>query len=160
MKKVEGFLTMISLHSGEFIENNIKNLMISSERVAHVQIGNNLEHALLVLTKSGYTAIPVLDPHYKLHGLISTSIIMDAILGLERIEYEKLETKRVEEVMDTEIPHLKINAEIDAYMELLIDHPFLCVEDENGYFVGILTRRAVLKQLNTYIKSQRKNRIK
>ena len=36
--------------------------MIPSERVAHVQIGNNLEHALLVLTKSGYTAIPVLRP--------------------------------------------------------------------------------------------------
>lgn len=143
---------MMSLHSEEFVVNNIKELMISSERVAHVQVGNNLEHALLVLTKSGYTAIPVLDPHYKLHGLISTPIIMDAILGLERIEYEKLEKKRVEEVMNTDIPHLKINATIDAYLELLIDHPFLCVEDENGYFEGILTRRAVLKQLNTYIK--------
>lgn len=153
---IEEFSTMMSLHSEKFIVNNIKDLMISSERVAHVQIGNNLEHALLVLTKSGYTAIPVLDPHYKLHGLISTPIIMDAILGLERIEYEKLEKKRVEEVMNTDIPHLKINANIDAYLELLIDYPFLCVEDENGYFEGILTRRAVLKQLNSYIKRVKK----
>lgn len=153
----EEFSAMISLHSGEFIENNIKDLMISSERVAHVQIGNNLEHALLVLTKSGYTAIPVLDPHYKLHGLISTSIIMEAILGLERIEYEKLEKKRVEEVMNTDIPHLKIDASIDAYLELLIDHPFLCIEDENGYFEGILTRRAVLKQLNNTVKRLKRN---
>lgn len=151
---------MISLQSGEFIDNNIKNLMIPSERVAHVQMGNNLEHALLVLTKSGYTAIPVLDPHYKLHGLISTSIIMEAILGLERIEYEKLETKCVEEVMATDIPHLRINASMDAYLELLIDHPFLCIEDKNGFFAGILTRRAVLKQLNTYVKSQKKNRLR
>ncbi|MBA4538075.1 CBS domain-containing protein [Bacillus aquiflavi] len=142
---------MISLYSGEFIENNLKDLMISSERVAHVQIGNSLEHALLVLTKSGYTAIPVLDPHYKLHGLISTPIIMEAILGLERIEFEKLEEKRVEEVMNRTVPRLKINATMNAYLELLVDHPFLCVEDENGYFEGILTRRAVLKQLNQYV---------
>ena len=86
---------MISLHSGEFLENNIRDLMIPSERVAHVQIGNNLEHALLVLTKSGYTVIPVLDPHYILHGLISMPIIMDSILGLERIEFEKLEENKV-----------------------------------------------------------------
>lgn len=84
---------MISLHSEEFLGFNISDFMIPSERVAHVQVGNSLEHALLVLTKSGYTAIPVLDPQYKLQGLISTPIIMDSILGLERIEFEQLEKK-------------------------------------------------------------------
>ena len=82
---IEGFSAMISLHSGEFLEIDIRKLMIPSERVAHVQVGNNLEHALLVLTKSGYKAIPVLDPHYKLHGLIITHIIIDYILLLELI---------------------------------------------------------------------------
>lgn len=143
---------MINLDNKKFVLKNIHELIIPSERVAHVQIGNNLEHALLVLTKSGYTSIPVLDPQYKLHGLISTPIIMDAILGLERIEYEKLAQKRVEEVMLKDLPHLKIDATVSAYMELLIDHPFLCIEDDDGYFEGILTRRAILKKLDTYIK--------
>lgn len=127
---------------------DMRMLMIPSEKVAHVQVGNSLEHALLVLTKSGYSAIPVLDPHYKLHGLISTPIIMESILGLERIEYEKLETTKVEEVMNEQIPHLKIGAGVQAMMELLVDHPFLCVENEKGYFEGILTRRAILNLLN------------
>jgi len=132
----------------EFFEMNIRNLMIPSERVAHVQVGNNLEHALLVLTKSGYTAIPILDPHYKLHGLISTPLIMESILGLERIEYEKLAQKRVEEVMNKTVPHLKINASIPNTIGLLVDHPFLCVENDEGVFEGILTRRAVLQLMN------------
>ena len=138
---------MIKLGS-EFFEMNIRNLMIPSERVAHVQVGNNLEHALLVLTKSGYTAIPILDPHYKLHGLISTPLIMESILGLERIEYEKLEKKRVEEVMNKTVPHLNIDASISNTIGLLVDHPFLCVENDEGLFEGILTRRAVLQLLN------------
>ncbi|ETI68099.1 cyclic-di-AMP-binding protein CbpB [Neobacillus sp. NPDC058068] len=147
---------MISLPSGEFLELTIKELMISSERVAHVQIGNNLEHALLVLTKSGYTAIPVLDPDYKLHGLISTPIIMDSILGLERIEFEQLENKRVEEVMKGSIPRIKISASIITCLELLVSHPFLCVETEDGFFAGILPRSTVLNQVNKIVKRFKK----
>ncbi|MEH7076080.1 cyclic-di-AMP-binding protein CbpB [Neobacillus drentensis] len=139
---------MISLPNDEYLKLTIKDLMIPSERVAHVQVGNNLEHALLVLTKSGYTAIPVLDPHYKLHGLISTPIIMDSILGLERIEFEQLEKKRVEEVMKSNVPRVKISAPIKRCLELLVNQPFLCVETEDGYFEGILPRSTVLNQLN------------
>ena len=147
---------MISLPNGEFLKLTIKELMIPSERVAHVQIGNNLEHALLVLTKSGYTAIPVLDPHYKLHGLISTPIIMDSILGLERIEFEQLEKKRVEEVMKSSIPRVKISASLIKCLELLVTQPFLCVETEDGYFEGILPRSTLLNQLTKTIKKNEK----
>lgn len=142
---------MISLHSGEFLEMNIKELMIPSERVAHVQVKNSLEHALLVLTRSGYTAIPVLDPTYKLQGLISTPLIMDAILGIERIEFEKLEEQPVEKVMNQTIPRIQIDASLKACIELLIDQPFLCVENREGLFEGILTRRSVLVKMNNWL---------
>src|SRR3954449_12478118 len=128
---MRSFSAMINL-GNEFLELNIRNLMIAAERVAHVQVGNNLEHALLVLTKSGYTAIPVLDPHYKLHGLISTPIIMDSILGLERIEFEQLEKKRVEEVMNSSIPRVKVSVSIKKCLELLVNQPFLCVETDDS----------------------------
>jgi len=142
---------MIRLHNEEFLESNISNFMIPSERVAHVQVGNSLQHALLVLTKSGYTSIPVLDPYYKLHGLISTPIIMDSILGLERIEFEKLEEMKVETVMNKKIPRLNIHSKMKDSIGLLIDNPFLCVQNEDGYFEGIFTRRAVLKELNKHV---------
>lgn len=154
---IEEFSAMISLHSGEFLEIDIRKLMIPSERVAHVQVGNNLEHALLVLTKSGYTAIPVLDPHYKLHGLISTPIIMDSILGLERIEFEQLEKKRVEEVMNISVPRVNITASIKTCLRLLVNHPFLCVDTEDGYFEGILPRSTVLMQLNLDVNKMNKS---
>jgi predicted transcriptional regulator len=154
---IEEFSAMISLHSGEFLEIDIRKLMIPSERVAHVQVGNNLEHALLVLTKSGYTAIPVLDPHYKLHGLISTPIIMDSILGLERIEFEQLEKKRVEEVMNISVPRVKITASIKTCLRLLVNHPFLCVDTEDGYFEGILPRSTLLMQLNLDVNKMNKS---
>ncbi|RFU69895.1 cyclic-di-AMP-binding protein CbpB [Bacillus sp. V59.32b] len=138
---------MIGTRDGDLMETSVKDLLIPSERVAHVQVTNNLEHALLVLTKSGYTAIPVLDPMYKLHGLISTPVILDSILGLQRIEFEMLKHKKVSEIMNINIPRLYTEDKLNKALELLIDHPFVCVENEEGVFEGILTRRAILKEV-------------
>ena len=121
------------------------------KKVAHVQIGNNLEHALLVLTKSGYSAIPVLDARFKLHGLISSAMITESILGLERIEFEKLTDKKVEDVMAINFAKISLTARFEKAIDLLIDNPFLCVADEEGYFEGIITRRALLKQLRAQV---------
>ncbi|KPC99996.1 CBS domain-containing protein YkuL [Geobacillus sp. BCO2] len=126
--------------------------LIPADKVAHVQIANYLNHALLVLTKTGYSAIPVLDTSYKLHGLISITMIMDAISGLERIEFERLEKMKVEEVMNKDIPRLSLNDHIIRGIDLVVNHPFVCVENEEGYFEGIFTRREVLKRLKKQLR--------
>ncbi|MGM9928240.1 MAG: cyclic-di-AMP-binding protein CbpB [Bacillus sp. (in: firmicutes)] len=136
---------MLTCDNMDQLSNSIEEYVIPAERVAHVQIGNNLEHGLLVLTKSGYTAIPVLDPHFKLYGLISSPMILDAILGIQRIEFEKLEELKVKDVMNENIPRLRIQDTVQVALDLLIDHPFVCVEDEEGIFAGIITRKALLK---------------
>lgn len=125
----------------------VADLMISSEKVAHVQINNPIEHALLVLVKSGYSAVPVLDSSYKLVGTVGKTVILNQILGLERFEVEKLSDIRVEEVMKTDIPRLKRDHIFTKGLKAVINSPFVCVEDEEGYFDGIVTRRAILKEL-------------
>ncbi|MGM0837476.1 MAG: cyclic-di-AMP-binding protein CbpB [Bacillota bacterium] len=147
---------MISLPKGELLGTTLPELIIPAERVAHVQVRNNLEHTLLVLTKTGYTAVPVLDPKYQLHGLISTTQIMDSILGLERIEFERLEEMVVEDVMNKIIPRLNVNDSVENGLELLVDHPFVCMENDEHVFEGILTRRSILERLNTQIQKQSK----
>ncbi|MGD6833118.1 cyclic-di-AMP-binding protein CbpB [Sutcliffiella halmapala] len=147
---------MISLQKGELFGTTLPELIIPAERVAHVQVRNNLEHALLVLTKTGYTAVPVLDPKYQLHGLISTTQIMDSILGLERIEFERLEEMVVEDVMNKIIPRLNVNDSVENGLELLVDHPFVCIENDEHVFEGILTRRSILERLYTQIQKQSK----
>ncbi|CAM3450656.1 MULTISPECIES: cyclic-di-AMP-binding protein CbpB [Brevibacillus] len=122
----------------------IKDLIIASTKVAHVQLGNSLEHALLVLIKCGYSAIPVLDHQYRLHGQISTNHIMNKSLGLERFEYEKMSEHIVDDVMDTKIPRLKDTDEFMKALEVSINHPFVCIENEEQIFQGILTRKSIL----------------
>src|SRR5699024_7074989 len=82
----------------------VADLMISSEKVAHVQLNNPLEHALLVLMKSGYSAVPVLDASYQFKGVIRKTAILNQTLGMERLEVEKLSDIVVSEVMDQDVP--------------------------------------------------------
>lgn len=131
-------------------EQTIEELMIPAEKVAHVQLNNPLEHALLVLVKSGYFAVPVLDASYKLVGSISKTIILDQILGLDRYEFEKLSDLKVHEVMETDTVSIRNDATFIEGLKAIIDVPYACVIDENDYFDGILTRRAILKEVNKH----------
>lgn len=149
---------MITTSTRALLDTPISDFIIPSEIVAHVQIGNSAEHALLVLTKTGYSSIPVLDTKFRLHGLLSTKRIMDNILGLERIEYERLSDIKVNDVMDPDIMYLKVSDTFQKALDLVINHAFLCVVDEDGMFVGILTRRVILKQLKKYIYQVERNK--
>ncbi|ARF15176.1 MULTISPECIES: cyclic-di-AMP-binding protein CbpB [Sporosarcina] len=142
---------MVSINNKDFLTAPIIDQIISSEKVAHVQIGNNAEHALLVLTKTGYSAIPVLDNQYHLKGLLGIGMITDSILGMERIEYERLEDIKVDEIMDTNLPTIRVKDRFQRAVDLLINHPFLCVTEEDGTFAGIITRRVIMKEFKKYI---------
>ena len=142
---------MISVNDRDFLHVPIADYIIPAEKVAHVTIGNNAEHALLVLTKTGYSAIPVLDAKNHLKGLLGIGMITDSILGMERIEYERLEDLRVDEIMQTDIPHIITTDKFQKGLDLLINHTFLCVTEEDGTFAGILTRRVMLKEFKKYI---------
>ncbi len=142
---------MLSTNKQDLLNLPIKDFIISSEKVAHVQIGNSAEHALLVLTRTGYSSVPVLDVKYRLKGLLSIKMITESILGLERIEYDRLESIRVDDVMEHEVAYLQITDTFKRALDLVINHAFLCVIDEEGTFMGIMTRRVILKQLKRYI---------
>lgn len=136
----------------DVLGKNIMELVISDDKVAHVQVDNPLEHALLVLVKTGYSAIPVLDVSYKLRGIVSKTLILDYIFGIERIEFEKLSEHSVEEVMNSQPPIIETKGSLLDAIKLSIDHTFLCVEDSSGVFQGILPRSTLLKYLNHYLR--------
>ena len=49
--------------------------------------------------------------------------------------------------MKEDLPSIKKSEKFIDGLKAVIDAPFVCVVDEEGYFDGILTRRAILKAL-------------
>src|SRR5690625_281764 len=131
----------------EIDEIIVSEIMISSEKVAHVQSNNPLEHALLVLVKSGYSAVPVLDKDYKLVGLISKTVILDEILGLERFETEKLNDLKVIDVMHKDELCIQQTASYKEGVNALIDLQVVHLTDKERYYERIVTRIVIVKEL-------------
>ncbi|MDX8044867.1 cyclic-di-AMP-binding protein CbpB [Gracilibacillus sp. S3-1-1] len=139
---------MTSLLNKTLTALTVEELMIPAEKVAHVQVGNPVEHALLVLVESGYSSVPVLDLNYKFKGTIGKTPILKSVIGMERFEMEKLSDIKVEDVMKAEQPTVTKETDFLTCLKVVINHAFACVVDEDGYFLGILTRRAILKEVN------------
>ncbi len=124
--------------------------MIPAVNVAYVEPHHALDHALLILIKSGYSAIPVLERGERVRGTISKTLILDSILGLEQIEVDKLRDRQVAEVMNADVPRLHAQDTMMKALELSISRPFLCVEAEDGTFLGLVTRSAILERVHAY----------
>ncbi|WP_308422117.1 cyclic-di-AMP-binding protein CbpB [Pullulanibacillus camelliae] len=143
---------MKKITSEDVLTKDIMDLILPIDEVAHVQSMNPLEHALLVLMKTGYSAIPVLDKDTQLEGVISKTMILNGVVGIERIEYEKLSEYTVEKVMNTKVPVLKTTDNLLTAIKMLINETFICVENEAGIVQGILPRSTILKYLNHYLR--------
>src|SRR5699024_3101949 len=102
---------------------------------------------VLVLFNSGYFAVPVLDGSYKLAGSISKTVILDQILGIDRYEVERPGELKVHEVMNTEINRIHKEASFIDGLKSVINAPYVCVVDGDGYLDGILTRRAIWTEI-------------
>ncbi|MFC0233243.1 cyclic-di-AMP-binding protein CbpB [Vagococcus entomophilus] len=127
---------------------NKEHFLISSDNVATVMAENPLSHALLVLSKVGYSVIPVVNKKDQIVGLLSLSAIVDEMFELTTIDTKKLDTLKVKDVMDAKVPVLKAPYEIERVLHMMVDRSFIPVVDEDEVFLGIVTRRELLKAVN------------
>lgn len=123
-------------------------MMIPAENVANVMVGNPLEHAFLVLSKVGYSKIPVLDKGNRFIGLLSLNDVVSKMMNIDGIDINNLSKYSVADVVDTEIATVKENCDLEDIMHLLVDAAFIPVLDDEGVFKGIVTRREILKAVN------------
>ncbi|MTV83238.1 cyclic-di-AMP-binding protein CbpB [Secundilactobacillus folii] len=124
------------------------NLIIPANLVANVMVSNDCYHAFLVLTKVGYSKVPVLDRDQHLCGLISLSMITEHMLDLNHVAPENLRRLKVQDVMQTDFRSIEDPTDLEEIMHLLIDENFVPVVSDEQTFTGIITRRELLKRVN------------
>lgn len=127
---------------------NQETLIIPAENVATVLYSHPLEHALLILSKVGYSKIPVLDSNDRLVGLISLANIVNKMMGLTGFDTSLMEGMTVADVMEVNVPTVTNPEDLEEILHLLVDASFLPLVDEEETFVGIITRKEILKSVN------------
>lgn len=139
---------MIGKHVKELLTETEDTFLIDAENVATVLYTHPLEHALLVLTNVGYSKIPVLDSEDHLVGLLSLADIMRAISGLTGFDMNLLETLTVADVMEVNVTTIQQNEGLEVLLRRLVNEPFLPYVTTENVFLGIYTRKTILKSVN------------
>jgi len=70
------------------------------------------------------------------------------MMDLQTISMEPLEGLTVADVMETDVPTIDENWELEEVLHLLVDASFLPVVTEDKVFKGIITRKELLKAVN------------
>lgn len=139
---------MISAQVQDLLLQEKDKLFIAAEKVAILEEDHTLDHAMLVLAHVRYSLIPVVNRQNKITGLISLAMILNQISGLEDLNANELHQLKVKEAMETDFPVVTMETDIEDVMNELVDQSFLCITNDDCEFLGIITRKEILKRVN------------
>ncbi len=142
---------MISERMEKMLVNDVEDLVKPASEVAVVGDQNTLDHALLLMTTNKYSVVPVIDHKSRLKGLISMPLIMEAIIDIEDVQFDKLAEFKVAEVMSTDFPVETMDFELEDVLRTLIHNAFISIVDDEGVLLGIITRHELLTGLNRIV---------
>jgi acetoin utilization protein AcuB len=126
----------------------IRGIMVKKQDVSFLSQDDTLKQALTRLEEKGYTTFPVLDGN-KFSGIITRRKIFETFFkGNFSDREEFLNTMRVKDILIDELETVSYDALFDETMVKLMSsrYDFLpVVSEENGEFMGIVTRNNILK---------------
>ena len=118
---------------------NILFFLTPKEEVAHVEEDDTLRQVVEKLEYHGYSAIPLLALDGKYIGTITEGDLL-----WEMKEKDFPDVHRMEKIRITDV---KISESMEDLFEKITNQNFVPVVDDNGIFIGIVTRKDVLLYL-------------
>ena len=139
---------MIAKEFEEFILREEITFLTPARNLAVLIDTHNVDHAILVLSQISYTRVPVVTDQMKYVGTISLTDILsyqmkhdysdEVFLSMDIVHMTKTDGERLgKDYTVTEVLHK------------LVEESFLPVVSEDGVFEGIITRKSILKAINS-----------
>ena len=125
---------------------NILFFLIPKSEVAYIFENETLRQTLEKMEHRKFSCIPLLSPDGKYTGTISEG---DLLWGMQRLEISDL--RDAESVPIMAIPRranykpVHINSDMEDLVDRAINQNYVPVVDDQGFFIGIITRKAIIK---------------
>jgi predicted transcriptional regulator len=127
---------------------NIAKIMIPKVVTVFLNENQTVRQGLEIITRYGYTAVPVLDANQHYMGCINEGDFLRHILVLGTTDKKELEKTRVGELVRRDFcPALNIDADEKDVIASILNQNFVPIVDGRNTLCGILTRRGVIAHL-------------
>lgn len=120
-------------------------LRIKNE-VSYIYDDNTLRQGLEKMKSRGYTAIPVITRDGDYVGTISEGDFLWHIIKYGRGSLKDQEAYSVKDILRKDfMPPVKVGATAEELIERATNQNFVPVVDDRNKFIGIVTRRDIIK---------------
>ena len=136
---------------------NVISLLIPKIEVAYIKDTCTIRQGLEKMRAHGYTAIPVINPNGEYVGMVSEGDFLYAVCEYSKGgNVKQLEKIKLSEIMrDKRDKAATVNAKMDELLLLIMQQNFVPVVDDRNTFIGIVTRRDIIKYY--YDKEKKEN---
>ena len=125
---------------------NILFFLTPKTEVAYLYNDYTIGKALKVFQDCHYSAIPMIDRSGHYVGTVTEGDFLWGLYEGREITYENLHTRAVGE-LPLRVNHkaVYVDERMDNMLEIAKDQNFVPVVDDQGIFIGIVTRKEILK---------------
>ena len=129
---------------------NILFFLTPKSEVAFIFNDYTIDKALQVFQTYRYSAIPMIDRDGKYLGTVTEGDFLWGMVENNEITMDNLHTKKVGE-LPLRVQHKAVSstARMEDMMAIAKDQNFVPVVDDNDVFIGIVTRKEILKYCYT-----------
>lgn len=121
-------------------------LLIPKSLIGTIQSSQTLRQAIEKMKHGGYTSIPVLTDTGEYYGTVTEGDFLWHLYDSKEIEIRRLEELLVSDIVrPTWNPPVTLDAPLEIVLERVLNQNFIPVVDDRNYFMGIITRKSVLK---------------
>lgn len=125
---------------------NILFLLRIKNDVSYIYDDNTLRQGLEKMKSHGYTAIPVITREGDYVGTISEGDFLWHIIKYGRGSIKDQEDYFVRDIIRKDfMPPVKVSATVEELIESATNQNYVPVVDDRNKFIGIVTRRDIIK---------------
>lgn len=130
---------------------NIAFFLTLKKDTAYLYDDYTLRQALEKMRAHGYTQIPVISRSGEYIGVVTEGDFLWYMIDSGGVSMHNAEDLLLKDVLSRERARpfysAKITADIEELVALALNQNFVPVADDDGIYIGIVTRRSILKQL-------------
>lgn len=141
---------MIAKEFESFILQHLDSYLIPADDLAIFIDTHNSDHVMLILVSNGFLRVPVISKDKIFKGTISISDILNYQAKHQLTDWELNQTD-IGEMVNTKIESISFKSSLTLIMHKLVEYPFLPVVDDENHFIGIITRKSILKAVNSLL---------
>lgn len=125
---------------------NIMFFLKPKAEVNYLYDDNTMIKGLEKMRKHSYTAIPVIDRSGRYVGTVAQGDFLWKLVDLGSVRNAATDSVTVKDLIDANKNQaLTTSASVDDVLERAMDQNFVPVVDDRGMFIGIVTRRDILR---------------